>query len=389
MIGHRDVEELLSALVAIPSINPAFRQDGDPNAWFGEAAVGAEVARRLAGMGLVPEMDEVLPGRANVVANLKGRRGDGRRLLFECHLDTVQVAGMTIEPFVPVVRKGRLYGRGAVDDKACVAMMLLAMRELTSDPPAIDVEFVAAVDEEFQFRGVLHHLRRKDGLIGGIAGEPTSLRVVTASKGCVRWTVEVRGRAAHTSRPDQGIDAIAIATGLLVHLRRTIGAELPSRCHPLVGSPSLICTMVEGGQGLNTVAARCALTFDRRTLPGETGQAAWREIEAVVAGFAGTLPPGAAVVMHPPVIDAISMEVAAEAAVVEAAGAACRRHGRPEQAIGVPFGSDASQLTTAGVPTIVFGPGSIDQAHTDDEFVDIAEVATGAAMLIDIAHAMS
>ncbi|WP_027133782.1 M20 family metallopeptidase [Geminicoccus roseus] len=386
MITDDDVIELLSALVRIPSVNPAFRQANDPAEWFGEAEVGHEVARRLEGMGLVPEQDEVLPGRANVLATLKGRNANGRRIVFECHMDTVQVSGMSIEPFTPVVRDGRLYGRGAVDDKACITMMLLAMRELATNPPEIDVEFVAAVDEEFQFTGVLHHLHRKEGLIGGIAGEPTSLQVVTACKGCVRWTIEVRGKAAHTSQPQEGIDAITIATDLLAHLRLTVDPELRLRSHDLVGQPSLVCTMIEGGQGPNTVAARCVMTFDRRTLPGETGEDAWREIDAAVRSFAENLPQGAGITMHPPFIDSISMEVAPNALIAEAARAACRARGLPDDLIGVPYGSDATKLTTAGVPTIIFGPGSIDQAHTADEFVPIAEVTTAARMLVDIAR---
>ena len=386
MIGADDVIELLSALVAIPSINPAFGQPGDPPEWFGEARIADEVAKRLAGFGLRPKLEEVFPGRPNVLATLPGTSGDGRRLLFECHADTVQATGMTIQPFVPVVRDGRLYGRGAVDDKACIAMMLLAMRELAADPPPVDVEFLAAVDEEYQFQGVLHHLRHKAGLVGGVAGEPTSLRVVAASKGCVRWRIVIHGRAAHTAKPHEGIDAIRIATDLLIHLRNAIEPELALRTHDLTGSANLTCTLIEGGEGPNTVPARCVLRFDRRTLPGETGQAAWREIEACAQAFAATLPDGASLAMEPPFIDATSMEVPPDAAIVRAAQAACRLHGRPDGIIGVPFGSDGSQLTTAGVPTIVFGPGSIDQAHTADEFVEVGEVAAGANMLVDIAR---
>ena len=389
MITDQDVIELLSALVRIPSVNPAFRQPNDPPEWFGEATVGHEVARRLSAMGLEPELDEALPGRANVLATLKGTAGDGRRTVFECHMDTVQVTGMRIEPFTPVVRDGRLYGRGSVDDKACITMMLLAMRELVADPPAVDVEFVAAVDEEFQFKGVLHHLARKDGLVGGVAGEPTSLQVVTACKGCVRWTIEVRGKAAHTSQPQEGIDAIAIATDLLAHLRLTIDPELRVRSHPLVDAPSLICTMIEGGQGPNTVPARCVMTFDRRTLPGETGEDAWREIDAAVRGFAAHLPEGAAITMHPPFIDSVSMDVSPTAAITEAARAACRKHGLSDEIVGVPYGSDATKLTAVGVPTIIFGPGSIDQAHTADEFVPVAEVTTAAKVLVDLARSFA
>jgi succinyl-diaminopimelate desuccinylase len=379
-----EVISLLSDLVAIPSINPAFRQQGDVDAWFGEAKAAQYVARWLRELGLDVELDEVLPGRANVVATLKGTRGG--RLLWEGHTDTVQVAGMSIPPFAPQVREGRLYGRGAVDDKGCLTAMMLALADLRRDPPAVDVTFVAAVDEEYQYRGVLHHLRRGEDAIGGIAGEPTDLRIVTACKGCMRWRIEVKGKSAHSSQPQEGIDAIAIASDLLAHLRSVYGPVLAARIHPLVGSPTLICSLIEGGQGPNTVAERCLLTFDRRTQPGETGMAAWQEIDTLVKAYAATLPPGAALINHLPFIDSISMEVAPEVAIVRAARRVCRDHGLDDAIMGVAFGSDASKMTAAGIPTIVFGPGSIDQAHTADEFVAVDEVAKAARMLAAMAR---
>jgi succinyl-diaminopimelate desuccinylase len=383
--SEADAAALLAGLVAIPSVNPAFRTPEAPAEWFGEAAMAAHVAAWLRETGAEVELDEVFPGRPNVIARLR-RPGARRRLLWEGHLDTVQATGMTIAPFVPALRDGRLYGRGAVDDKGCLTAFMLAFRALARDPAPLDLTFVAAVDEEFQFRGVLHHLQRREPADGGVAGEPTGLRVVSACKGCVRWEIEVRGRAAHSSRPEDGIDAIAIGTDLAAHLRRVFGPRLAARAHPLLGRASLTCTLIQGGEGLNTVPARCSLKFDRRTLPDETGEAAWREIEAEVRGFAAGIDRGAAIIMHPPFIDSISMEVATDAAIIAAAGATCRAEGLPDAPLGVPFGSDASKMTRAGIPTIIFGPGSIDQAHTADEFVAVAEVARAARMLADMAR---
>ncbi|MGH7119119.1 MAG: M20 family metallopeptidase [Acetobacteraceae bacterium] len=380
-----DAASLLASLVAIPSINPAFRTADAPAAWFGEAAIAAHVAAWLRGHGALVELDEALPDRPNVIARLQGR-GARRRLVWEGHLDTVQVSGMTVDPFRPALRDGRLYGRGAVDDKGCLAAFMLAFSELARDPAPLDLTFVAAVDEEFQFRGILHHLKRGEPAEGGVAGEPTSLRVVSACKGCVRWEIEVRGRAAHSSQPERGIDAIAIATELAVYLRRLFGPRLAARAHPLLGRASLICSMIEGGEGLNTVPASCRMKFDRRTLPDETGCDAWREVAAEVDRFAVGLDQAAAVITHPPFIDSISMEVALDSAIVAAARASCRAEGLPDAALGVPFGSDASKMTRAGIPTIIFGPGDIDQAHTADEFVEVAEVVRAGRMLADMAR---
>jgi acetylornithine deacetylase len=380
-----DAAALLSGLVAIPSVNPAFRSADAPAEWFGEAAMAAHVAAWLRDHGAEVQLDPVFPGRPNVIARLRAS-GARRRLLWEGHLDTVQAVGMSIEPFRPALRDGRLYGRGAVDDKGCLTAFMLALRDLARDPAPVDLTFVAAIDEEHHYRGVQHYLGRGERADGGVAGEPTELRVVSACKGCVRWEIEVRGRAAHSSRPEEGIDAIAIGTDLARRLRDVFAPRLAARAHPLLGRPSLVCSLIQGGEGINTVPARCSLKFDRRTLPDETGQDAWREIEAEVRRFAAGLDRDAAVIMHPPFVDGASMDVPQDAAIIGAASAACRAEGLPDGVMGVPFGSDASAMTRAGIPTIIFGPGSIDQAHTADEFVRVAEVARAARMLADMAR---
>jgi succinyl-diaminopimelate desuccinylase len=379
-----EVTGLLSDLVSIPSVNPAFRTDVDPSGIFGEQAKAEYVLSWLTDAGIPARLQPVLPDRPNVVATVQGR--DGRKtLMLECHLDTVQVTGMDA-PFTPRLRDGRLHGRGAVDDGGCVVAMMLAMRALQHNPPACTIVLLAAMDEEFQYRGVAHYLDHGGQADGGIAGEPTGLRIVSACKGCVRWRIEVIGRAAHSSEPWRGIDAIAIAADLLAHLRTTLTPRLAARHHPLVGSPTLICSMIEGGQGPNTIAGSCVLTFDRRTIPGESGIDAWRDVEAETARFAETIIDGARIITHPPFIDSISMAADETAEIVQVALAQCRADGLSAVVKGVGFGSDASKMDSAGIPTIVFGPGSIEQAHTADEYVAVAEVVQAARMIEHIAR---
>jgi succinyl-diaminopimelate desuccinylase len=381
---EEEVVTLLSDLIAIPSVNPAFRTDADPPAIFGEQAKAEHVLSWLSHAGIAAELQPVRPGRPNVVASVKGH--DGRKtLMLECHLDTVQVTGMEA-PFTPKLENGRLYGRGSVDDGGCVVAMMLAMRALQRMPPASDIVLLAAMDEEFQYRGVAHYLEQGGHADGGIAGEPTGLRIVSACKGCVRWRIEVIGRAAHSSEPWRGIDAIAIASDLLAHLRLTLTPRLATRSHPLVGAPTLICSMIEGGQGPNTVAESCFLTFDRRTIPGESGMDAWREVEAETARFAATIADGGRIIMHPPFIDSVSMAAEESAEIVQVALAQCRHDGLPAAVEGVAFGSDASKMDSAGIPTIVFGPGSIKQAHAAEEYVAVADVAQAARMIEHIAR---
>ena len=382
-ISDADVVELLSSLIAIPSVNPAFRQAGDPDEWFGEAKAAAFVADWLRGIGeqVEVEIDEVEPGRPNVIARVKGTSG-GPTSLWEGHTDTVQVTGMDA-PFSPRLEGGRLYGRGAVDDKGCLTMFMLALRDLARDPPPGDVTFLAAMDEEFNYRGIAHHLRNGARFDLGVAGEPTSLRIIRACKGCVRWHVEVIGRSAHTSKPHEGVDAVSAARRLL----DAFEAEMRRRTqeHTLLGPSTLVCTGFEAGEGPNTVPSRAMLRFDYRYLPNETGEAVWREFEALTAKHA-TSDPNVRFIVHRPFVDSSAMDVPETAAIVTLMGEICRAQGVDPTPIGVPFGSDSTKMVDGGTPTIVFGPGNIDQAHARDEFVEVAEVAKAARMLAEAAR---
>lgn len=385
-ITDDEVVALLSELIAIPSVNPDFRREGEPDLWFGELRLARYVFDWVRNTGLDAELDEALPGRPNVIARLNGKRG-GKRMLWEGHLDTVQASRMAIDPFRPLLRDGNLYGRGAVDDKGCLAAFMLALRSLVADPPDGAVTFVAAIDEEYQFRGVQHHLARGERYDLGIAGEPTGLRIVRACKGCVRWAIEVTGKSAHSSRPDEGVDALRIAEDLLRDLRGSGIAG--SENHPLLGTTNLTCTTFRAGDGLNTVPGSARLTFDYRTLPGQVGMKIWAEVRDIAARFAASLPPGARIVVEPPFLDdTVGMEVPEQAEIVTAMQQVCDTFGMDRRPCGVPFGSDATKMTAAGIPTIIFGPGSIEQAHTADEFVRVAEVAKAAEMLAALARSL-
>lgn len=380
-IDEGEAVRLLSRIVATPSVNPAFRAPGEPDAWFGEARLAAELCGWLAAAGIPAELEEALPGRPNLVARVKGT-GNGPRILWEGHTDTVQVTGMAA-PFEPLVRDGRLYGRGAVDDGASIAAFLLAARALAADPPRADVDVLIAIDEEFTFEGVSHHMARDADYDFGIAGEPTSLRVVSACKGVVRWIVELRGRPAHTSKPHEGLSAVEAARRLLADF----DAEMARRteAHPLLGPPTLTCTGFEAGEGANTVPSRARLRFDYRYLPSETGAGVFADFRRI----AETLPerfPGIGVEVEPPFCDSLAQDVPADHPAVRLMGEVCAARGIAADPLGVPYGSDSTKMVDSGIPTIVFGPGSIDQAHALDEHVEIAQVVEAARMLVDFAR---
>jgi succinyl-diaminopimelate desuccinylase len=380
-ISDAAVVDLLSALVAIPSVNPSFRVGGEPDEWFNEARVAAFVADWLRGIGVEVEVDIVAPERPNVIGRLKGR-GGGPSMLWEGHLDTVQVTGMD-NPFTPRIEGGRLYGRGAVDDKGCVTAFMLALRDLARDPPPGDVTFLAAADEEYRYAGISHHLRRGEHYDLGIAGEPTNLRIVRACKGVVRWHVEVLGRAAHTAKPHEGVDAVVAARRLLAAYEEVMAQR--TQVHPLLGRSTLVCTGFEAGEGPNTVPSRAMLRFDYRYLPTERGDAVWTEFSTVAAKLFATSP-DVRFIVHPPFIDSSAMDVSEAAPIVGLLGGVCRDNGVDPTPEGVPYGSDATKMADGGIPTVVFGPGSIDQAHSRAEFVEIVEVTKAARMLVQAAR---
>ncbi len=380
-IDDAEAAKLLSLLVSVPSVNLAFRQPGDPDEWFNEARLGTVVADWLKAAGLQVEIDLVAPERPNVIARVNGT-GAAPSMIWEGHLDTVQVTGMPA-PFTPRLDSGRLYGRGAVDDKACLAAFMLAMRDLAQDPPPGDVTFLAASDEEFSFTGITHHMKRPERYALGVAGEPTELRVVRACKGCVRWFVEVQGRAAHTAKPHEGVDAVKAARRLLDIFEDEMRRR--SEVHPLLGAATLTCTAFEAGEGPNTVPSRARLRFDYRYLPSEKGDQVWHSFARLASNFADTSP-GIRIVTELPFIDSAAMDVPEVSYVVKIFASVCADHGIDPAPEGVPYGSDSTKMVAAGVPTIVFGPGNIIHAHALDEHVEIAQVTKAARMLVAAAR---
>jgi acetylornithine deacetylase/succinyl-diaminopimelate desuccinylase family protein len=358
-----DVIDLLARLVAVDSVNPAY---GGP----GEAGVAAVVAAFFAAIGLETWRQPVHPGRENVVAVLPGR-DRSRRVVLEAHMDTVSAAGMRVPPFEPVVRDGRLHGRGACDTKAGLAAMMQAVADLHAAGivPPCDVWVAAVVDEEHAYTGVLAVV---DGLAaeGAVVAEPTSLRIVTATKGVLRFRVRVTGRAAHSSRPELGASAVSAAARLVLALDEA-HASLASGVHPLLGRATGSVGTIDGGVQVNIVPESCVLTVDRRLLPGEAPADVLADYGRLVERVVAAGPCRATV--EPMLVDD-ALETPASAPIVRAAAAAASALGLDPEPLGVPYGSDASKFSRHGIPAIVFGPGSIDLAHAADEWVPVAEV---------------
>ena len=357
------VLQTLADLVRINSVNSSY--DGGP----GEGEVAAYVRRFFEQRGIETWEQEVFPGRPNVLARLPGL-DSSRRIVLEAHTDTVSVKGMTIPPFEPVIREGRMYGRGSCDTKAGLATMMHAMASLKEEgiTPPCEVVLAAAVDEEYSYRGVV---RLCEGLKAdaAIVAEPTELRAVIATKGVLRCRLVVHGRSAHSSKPHLGVNAIT-------HMARVIAAieadneRMAAVQHPLVGCGTCNVGVITGGVQVNFVPDRCAIEIDRRLLPGEKASDAVAHYRQLLQGLEGITGD----VEEPLLLVDEALDTPAEAAVVQTALQVLRDLGLNAEPCGVPFGCDASKLARAGIPSIVFGPGSIDRAHTADEYIEIDQV---------------
>ena len=363
-------EKLLRDLIALPSVNPAFLPAKHPHA--GEQRVGDLLAATLVRAGLDVEFQPVSPGRSNLLARLSPRGKARQRLLLAPHLDTV---GATDDQFTPRIRNGRLFGRGACDTKGSIAAMLTALAEVARNgqqPAETEIIFVGLVDEEQGQTGsrALVATGLKADL--AIVGEPTRLQVVTAHKGTLWMTLETRGRSAHGSCPELGRNAVH-AMALVVDLLQTdYAAQLSRHRHSLLGRATISVGAIHGGTQANIVPDRCTILIDRRTLPGETKASVQREIlgalrcRRLTAAFVDDkLPP------------CLPLETdARHPLVVRFLKSVGQR-----TPVGVRYFSDASVLAHGGIPSVVFGPGDIAQAHTADEWISLAALERGQAVL--------
>jgi acetylornithine deacetylase len=347
-----ELAELTGRLVAIDSTNPDLVPDG-----VGEVEIAGFVATWLREAGLDVDLYEAAPGRLNVVAVARGT-GGGRSLLLNAHLDTVGVAGME-DPFTPVLRDGRLHGRGAGDMKGSLAASMLVGAAAVRERFRGDVIVAAVADEEVGSLGT-EALVRRTTADAAIVTEPTEEVVAVAHKGFVAFEFETVGRAAHGSRPDLGVDAIAAMGPVLSGIAALDARRRSGDGHPLLGTGSVHASVIAGGQEYSSYPAGCLLKGERRTIPGETVETVRAELEELIAGTGATV----RVPFHRG-----PFEVTPDAPVV----AAMHRHLGHDEVGGVAFWADSALLAEAGIPTVVFGP-VVGDIHGEDEWLDLASL---------------
>lgn len=367
-----EVSKLLRELVALPSVNPAFLSDA---AFTGEARVGEFIAETCRKAGLAVEWQKVLPGRRNLLVRLepKGRRKE--RVLLAPHLDTVGGREVPGRLFTPRVANGKLFGRGACDTKGSAAVMLAALLQLANTrerPATTEIMFVGLVDEENAQMGSRAWARSNSKADLAIVGEPTRCRLVTAHKGDLWLKLVTHGKAAHGARPELGKNAVHEMARVVDHLEGAYAASLKKRRHALLGQPTINVGAIRGGLQPNIVPDACEILVDRRTLPGENDSRVQREIiqatrraglKVELLNYKNGACPALETNPDLPLVRQF-MKVA-----------------RQKNAVGVDFFCDAAILASGGIPSVVFGPGDIAQAHTEDEWIALAELEKGERLL--------
>jgi acetylornithine deacetylase/succinyl-diaminopimelate desuccinylase-like protein len=379
-------EKLLAELIALPSVNPAFLPPHHPHA--GEKRVADFLAVTAAKAGLEIEFQQVLAdghhaeghSRSNVIVRLRPRNQIKQTILLAPHLDTV---GADDSQFVPQRKNGCLHGRGACDTKGSVAAMLTALCELAnskSRPLETEIVFAGLIDEE-------HAQAGSRALVAGgftadlaIVGEPTKLQVVTAHKGSLWLQLETRGQAAHGATPQLGQNAVHEMARIVDTLETDYAAQLRRRKHKLLGTGTVNVGKISGGTQPNIVPDRCTISIDRRTLPGETEADVRREIAALLRAKQLT-----ATISNAKLAPAPALETASKLPLVQQ----FFRRAKQTRPMGVDYFCDAAVLAAGGIPSLVFGPGDIAQAHTADEWIALAALERGKNLLSNFLKSLS
>lgn len=363
----QDVTALLQQLIQIPSVNPDNAPGTDQT---GERTLAIFLSGWLESIGAEVVLEEIKPGRPNLIARFAPL--DGRpRILLGPHLDTVGVAGMTVAPFGGMLRDGRIWGRGAADTKGPMAAMLWALHEnrqrLAGLPVAVD--FVGFMGEESGQWGSREFVRNHGpDYCFAIVGEPTSMEVIHLTKGSLWTTLRTTGVAVHSSMPERGENAILKLTRALDRLDTHLGAELATFSHPVLGHSTLNIGLIRGGARPNIVPDLAEAEIDIRITPSlAAAGGALKCLQDVIACH--ELP---VEIVNPD--EKPPMETDADHPMIRA----LLETGPGTTLAGAPWFSDAAHLSQGGIPSICMGPGSIHQAHTVDEFIDADALKAGA-----------
>ena len=363
----QSVVELLQTLVRIPSVNPTGHPGTDH---VGEKKIAEFLAEFCESLGAAVELREVLPDRPNIIARFPADRPGKPRLLLAPHTDTVSVVGMSIDPFGGELRDGRIWGRGASDTKGSMAAMLCALRDMGGQIAHLSHEiwFAGLVSEETGQHGS-KALAAEEHFDFVIAGEPTELDVVHTHKGCAFLQLRTRGRAAHAARPELGENAIHKMLDVLTFLGCDLASEFAGFDDPILGSPTISIGTISGGSKTNIIPELCEASVDMRFIPSQFTPGFEQELaerlRAICPDLEFLFEPAPPLQTDPanPLIQ-----------ILIQCGA---------KLVGAPWFCDACFFAEKGMPAVALGPGSIAQAHTEDEWIAVDQLEVGVLFFRD------
>lgn len=358
------LEQLLSTLVSIPSPNPP--GDTQQLARFVHDWLSQTSAQVLL---LAPE--EKMQAKS-VVTTL----GQGSPvIMLHAHIDTVPIGAeearrWSTDPYEPVIKDGKIFGKGSIDDKAPLAAMMWAFKNLSALNIKGTLVLVAAAEEESggqlgtRWLAEQGHLPECDFIV---VGEQTDNRIALAHKGVMRATIRTQGTSVHATNPDRGANAITAMARVVLALDN-YHRDLSQRLHPLVGTPTCNVGIIEGGSTANAVPDSCSIRLDRRMIPREDPEAVKRELRDVVASV--DIAPAQVEISE--FLFSSWFDSRLETPLGKTFKETVRQYKDPGP-VGYLPGSDAKHLMKlARGDMVIFGPGSYEVAHAFDEYVEIA-----------------
>lgn len=374
-IDQTELLSLLQELISINSVNPSLVDKG-----HGEDEIARFIGNYMEKMGLEVVYQEIEKNRCNVLGILRGL-GGGKSLLLNGHTDTVGIEGME-EPLNPKFYHGKVYGRGALDMKSGLAAMIIAIRSIINSQVKLkgDVIVACVMDEEYASIGT-EELVKNYTADAAIIPEPTDLQITVAHKGFAWIKIEVFGKAAHGSLPDEGVDAIVKAGKVLVELENLQKNILSKKYHPLLGAASIHASLISGGLELSTYPDYCKIEIERRTLPVENQETVIKEIQEIMDKIKSNDDQFNAkfeLFFYRP-----ALEVSTDEDIVRSLDNARKKVLNEDTTfIGKTWWMDSALLSEAGIPTVVFGPTG-KGLHAAVEYVEFQSLITTVEILIN------
>lgn len=373
-------------MIAIPSVNPG-NQNCYEETLYGEHNLANYICDYFKNhtQNFIVERHKVLKGRDNVLI-FTGKDQGKDTILLETHMDTVDVANMKSTAFRPTLINGRLHGRGACDAKGQIVSMIAGVEKSLEEAEGqlpVNVCLALVIDEEHLHRGVDDLIRMGIEAKCAIVGEPTDLRVASASKGSIRFKIKARGVSAHTSTPHRGKNAIYLMSKIVRVIEEKIVPEVEKNKHNLCGNSSISISIITGGEQVNIVPDYCEIHVDRRLIPGESWEDAYNDIKHMILPELTTEEIEMVSFEKPYLVDPY-FETDIESDIIARFSKILGKYNLQREPIGLPFGCDASKINLLDIPTVVFGPGSIKEAHSKNEFIDIDDLVKAVFIYKDL-----